>query len=302
LRASLRSQLAFALLEVDEKAAAERTFRSLAATTGPHDPATQRLLYLWGPRPTHPQLDWLESRALKATGEERATWMRLLTERGAAGRALEVYRQTEWPPSDGDDVVKACLDALVAGGDRALLIGTLAELASRTRSGDILARLAQQAAAVGDAMLERQLLEAALSAGNREPALRRALGLSAYRARDFRAAEQHLMAFNERTGGDPDTYRALGEVRLQRNDSAGAKVSFEQALLGLERRLDTSYSGRLAKAGLLYRLRRPLEAQRLYAELLAERPNDENARADYAAMLIEGGEPRLARTVLEARR
>jgi tetratricopeptide (TPR) repeat protein len=301
LSASLRSQLAFRLLEAGDKAAAERTFHALAPSTGPRDAATRRLLFVWGPRPTQPQLEWLEARALEASGQERAAWMRLLTERGAAARAMAVYRKTVWPSRGGDDVLEAHLEALAVSGDRGLLASTLQEMASRTSSGDMLARLAREAAAVGDAPLERRLLEAALSADNNEPALQRALGLLAYRTRDLRAAELHLTAFNERTGGDVDTYRALGELRLMRGDAAAAKASFEQALLALERRPDASFEGRMTKAGLLDRLRRPAEARRLYEELLAERPNDGNVRADYVAMLMDLGESRSAQALLEAR-
>lgn len=301
LPASLRSQLAFRLLEAGDKAAVERTFQTLASNTGPRDAATQRLLFVWGPRPTQPQLEWLEARALEAKGQERAVWMRLLNERGAAGRAIAVYRKTVWPSPDGDAVLEAYLEALAVSGDQGLLASTLQEMASRTRSGGMLARLAREAAAAADAPMERRLLEAALSAGNSEPTLRRALGLLAYRTRDLRAAELHLTAFNERAGGDVDTYRALGELRLLRGDAAAAKASFEQAILALERRPDASFEGRMTKAGLLDRLRRPAEARRLYEELLTERPNDGNVRADYVAMLMDLGESRSAQALLEAR-
>ena len=123
----------------------------------------------------------------------------------------------------------------------------------------------------------------------------------AYRTKDVRTAELNLVAYNERTGGDAATHHTVGDIRTQRGDSAGARKSYENALAAHLRKPDQSFSGRLAKASLLQRLQRHSDAKHLYEELLAERPTDQNLRADYAAMLLDLGQVRGARALLETR-
>ena len=295
----LRPQIAFRLLEAGDKLGAERVFRALAAGAGPRAETTQRLLYVWGPRPTAPQREWLEERADAATGRDRAAWMRLLTERGGAAQAMKVYRRTQWPQPDGDDLLEAFLEAAATGGELGVLASTLKDAAARTRSAPLLARLARQAAVLNDPRLERRLLESALAAGHTDPSLRRSLGLLIYQNNDWRAAEPHLAAYAAATGGDGATHRALGEIALQRGDTGSARKSFERALAAFEAKRDPSYAGRVALASLLQRLNQQAAARRLYDELLAERPHDDNLRADYAAMLLDMGHTSSARALLK---
>jgi predicted Zn-dependent protease len=301
LPASLRAQVGFRLLDAGDKAAAERTFRTLAATTGPQDPATRRLLHLWGPRPNPAQLDWIEARAVGASGSDRASWMRLLTERGAAARAVAVYDKTSFPTPGGDDVLEAYADAIASTGDGKLLARTLQVIGPRAQSPRLLNRLAQLAAATGDLALERRLWQAALDAGSTDPTVHRALGLLAYRARDLRSAEHHLGAFHQQDAGDVATNRAMGEIRLLRQDMAAAQHSFQQALALLDRSPTNGFASRSMRATLLHRLQRSAEARQLYRQLIAERPDDENLRADYAAMLLDIGDARSAKALLEPR-
>ena len=294
-----RPQIAFRLLDAGDKAGAERIFRTLAANAGPRAEATQRLLYMWGPRPTAPQRDWLEARAGAAAGKERAEWMRLLTERGGATQAMKIYRGTPWPSPDGDDLLEAYLEAAAASGELGVLASTLRDAAARTRSAPLLARLARQAAALDDPRLERRLLESAVAAGSTDPTLRRSLGLLSYRSNDLSGAEPHLAAYVSQTGGDGATHRALAEIALQRGDAGSARKSFERALAAFEAKPDPSYAGRVALASLLQRLQRHAAARRLYDELLAERPHDDHLRADYAALLLDTGHTGAARALLK---
>ncbi|MEO8249507.1 MAG: tetratricopeptide repeat protein [Burkholderiales bacterium] len=298
---ALRSQLAFRLLEAGEKKAADRVFRALAASAAPGDEATQRLLFVWGPRPTADQLDWLESRANRATGGERAAWMRLLIDRQAAPRAIAVYKKAG-PESIGPSVRDAYLDAAVAGNDKPALAAALREVAAHAATPEQRGRLAQLAANTGVPALERELLESAVVSGDGDPKLQRSLALLAWRNHDIATAERGLVAFNQRTGGDLETHRIVGDIRLKQNDPAAAHRSYEQALAALERSGETGFRVRAARANLLYRLARPREARQAYEVLLAERPNDKNLRADYVAFLMDAGDSDKAQQLLAAAR
>lgn len=297
---TLREQIAFRLLDAGQKPAAELVLRTLAATAAPDDPATRRLLFVWGPRPASNQLEWLESRALGASGADRAAWMRLLNERDAPARTIAIFRKD--PGGSGNSAARdAYLDAVLARGDKREIAAALRELALQVRGPEQLGRLAKSAPASGDDALQRRLLEAAMASGNRDPELQRALGLLAYRKGDTVAAEQHLTTFNERTGGDVYTNRAVGGLRLLRRDTSAARQAFESALDALERDGDLGFEARVLKAGLLHQLGRTAEAQRLYASLLSERPADNNLRADYVALLLDIGQGPQAKALLASR-
>ena len=294
---ALRTQVAFRLLEAGDKTSAERVFRSLASSAAPEDAVTRQLLFVWGPRPQSAQMDWLEARARTASRDTKARWLRLLAERGGAARVVKLVdkssRQTE-----AEDVFEVLLDALQTTGDKAALRVSLQENAARSRSAPVLVHMARLAGLLRDAGLERQLLDTALAAGAQEPQLHKALGLLAYRVHDIPTAERWLAAFNAATGGDYETYRALGEIRLQRRDVDGARQSFELAMTALERSGDTDPPAQAAKASLLHRLGRTAEARQQYDALIAKRPQDDDLRADYVSMLLSIGDPASAQTLL----
>jgi tetratricopeptide (TPR) repeat protein len=296
----LRRQVAFRLLETGEKKAAERIFRSLATSATRDDPAARQLLFLWGPRPAPEQLDWLEARARQANGDEKAKWMRDLTERGGATRTIAVYRTTGGEAA-GYPVLDAYLQALVAGADKATLATALQRNLVRARSLPEVRRLMEFASQVGDPTLERQLLERAVAAGGGDDKIQRALGMLAYRTQDFVAAERSLAAIDARTGGDYEIQMVLGEIRLKQRDATGARRRFEGALSLLDATGDASPRARTVRASLLHRLGRVREAETLYQALLSERPNDTHLRADYVSLLLESGNLRQAQAALAHR-
>ena len=300
LPAPLRAQIAFRLLDAGQKAAAERVLRALAETVAPDDIAMRRLLFVWGPRPKPNQLDWLEARARSAVGDAKAIWLQLLAERGATTRVIDVVGGTISRTDDGA-VIDAYVEAISATGDKPALRAALREAAAQTRSVHALGQLARRAEAVGDPALERQLLESAIAAGSRDPQQQRTLGLLAYRTRDHATAQRWLSAFNMATGGDYETHRAIGEILLHRREFDAARRSFGDALQDLDRSGDDGAVPRVAKASLLHRLGRTSEARRLYEALLAERPNDDDLRADYVSMLLAQGDLGQAHAMLAGR-
>ena len=94
LPTELRRQLAFRVLESGDKRRAEQVFQALAFAAPPQSPDVRMMLFIWGPRPSTEQLDWVEARARRAAGAEAAEWMKVLIADGAPARAVAAYRAT----------------------------------------------------------------------------------------------------------------------------------------------------------------------------------------------------------------
>jgi cellulose synthase operon protein C len=296
----LRFQLAFRLLESGDKPSAERIFRGLAQDAGPGEPFTRQLLFVWGPRPNPEQLDWLELRANASVGVTKGAWLRHLLERGGAARVVRVARKADRLGDDGS-VALAYLDAAEVSGDRPLVLSVLQERSIQTSMPTELVLLARYAARLGDDQIQRQIISAAISSGGEEPELQKSLGVICYRMKDWQAAEQALIAFHLQMQGDQDTHRMLGELRERRRDLSGAQQAYVTALQILERSGAETPSKLVTRASLLHRLGRSESARMEYEKLLAQRPNDDNIRADYASMLMTQGDARFADTVLSER-
>lgn len=291
LRPDYRRQLAFGLIERGARADAEVVFRSLAVSAGPESVEVRQLLFVWGQRPSPAALAWLETRARGAGGADKAVWMRLLSERNAARRAVAVYGGEQGP------VREAYLIALGMTGDRAALARVVREELPRATTPDQLRQLAVLAGQSGNAALEDQVLRVIVQGGGGDPAMRRRVGLAAFRDGDMPFAERVLAEHARATGGDAETLFLLGEIRQRQRDETGARRYHEAALA----RIGTGADARRMHATLLRRLGRNQEALPIYTALLDERPDDRHLRADLVALLMELRDYQRARTVLAER-
>jgi predicted Zn-dependent protease len=296
----LRRQLAFRLLETGSRRPAEQAFRALAAAAPPESPDVRQLLYLWGARPTSEQLDWIEYRARRSGPEALASWMRILSERGASARAIAVY-QARSEPNPSEDMLDAYLIAVEAQGSRATMTAALRSAMGRVTTLSQLQRLARLAERVGDGERERQVLERLAANGDARPEVQRRLGTLAYLRRDMGAAQRMLATYVTATGGDAETWMLLGDIALRQRDGETSRRCYAEALRQIETSESQVFRSRVMRANLLHKLGRANEARRLFDDLLAERPADHNLRADYVALLMEQGELREARAVLDNR-
>jgi hypothetical protein len=298
LPTELRRQLAFRVLETGDKRRAEQVFHALAFAAPPQSPDVRMMLFIWGPRPSSEQLDWVEARARRAAGAETAEWMKVLIADGAPARAVAAYRATAHGATS-EPLADAYATALEALGDRAALAAAIQEQLPLAASVSRLHRLAQLAEGAGNAELERKVLEKMVLAGGDSPDAQRRLGVLAIQRRDTAAGERHLAAFVAATGGDYETLMLLGNAASKKRDADGARAYYAKALQMLQASTKSSFRSRVVEANLLHRLGRDDEASRLYQELLAQRQDDTNLRADFVAMLMEQGAMRHAREVLE---
>lgn len=300
LPAELRRWMAFGLLERGARPAAIAAFRELAATAPPDSPDVRQLLFLWGARPVPAALAWMEARARRAEAAELAVWMRLLTERGAAARAIAAYRAA--PQRSGPGPAReAYLAALATVGDRAGLAAAVREELGRDNAPDRLRHLAGLAGHSGDAALEEQVFRAMVNAGDRNPVMLRRVGLIAFRDGQFAQAERWLAECASANGADAQAYFTLGEIRLRQRDAVGARRHFEDALRRLDASGDASVEARKLRATLLRRLGRGREALPIYEALLTAAPSDNHLRADLVSLLMDLRDYQRAGLVLAAR-
>ena len=298
LPVELRRQLAFRVLDAGDKRRAEQVFRTLAITAPPQNPDVRMLLFIWGPRPSAEQLDWIEARARRASGTEKAQWMNALVDHGSPARAVSAYRAAV-PAEPSEPLSDAYSSALEALGDRAALVVAIREQLPLASSVSRLRHLAQLAETSGNSDLEWTILEKIMAAGGDRPEVRRRLGTLAFQKHNMIEAERHLSAFVAATGGDYETLMLLGNIALRKRDSDDARTDFAKSLEVLKASGDRSIRAKTVEANLLHRLGRDVEAGHLYENLLAERPGDTNLRADFVAMLMEQGTLQRARAVLD---
>jgi predicted Zn-dependent protease len=294
----LRRQLAFRVLEAGDKPRAEQVFRSLALTAPPTQPDVRMLMFLWGPRPSAEQLDWIEARARRAGEAETAEWMNILISCGAPARAIAAYRTTVHGHAS-DALSDSYTTALYSIGDRTALAAAIREQFPLASSVSRLKRLAQFAEGLGNADLEKRILEKLiLVPGGDGPEVQRRLGTLAFQRRNMVEAQQHLSAYVVATGGDYESLMLLGNIALRKRDADGARAYYANGLRMVQASTDRSFRTRVVEANLLHRLDRDEEADSLYVKLLAERPDDTNLRADFTAMLMVQNDLRRARAVL----
>lgn len=293
-----RRRLAFALLELGDKAAAERAFLRLGAAQGPDGPDVRQLLFLWGPRPPSGAMDWIEKRAGAArTPAEQALWYDRLLASGGAGRVVRAIAPDGRPPSRA--LLAVYIDALAARNDGAALAGALRAAMPDERDPERLrryARLAEQARAT-DVAGEAWRALAALRPDDAD-ALRQ-LGMLAFDGNRLAEAERHLRRYFAR---HPDDYEAnyfLGEALNALKRRAEAVPFWTRSLDLLRSRGARAPDAEQAEANLLHRLGHVEEAVALFERLRRQRPGDRQLKADYVSMLIENGRLKEARHVLD---
>lgn len=297
LPADERRRMAFSLLELGDKAGAERAFLKLAAAQGPDGPDVRQLLYLWGPRPPAGAMDWLERRARAAASPtDQVRWYERLLASGGAKRVATAVAPDGRPPSPW--LLAVYIDALAARDDAAALAGALRAALPGERDPERLrryARLAEQARA-GDVAGQAWQALAALRPDDAD-ALRQ-LGMLAFDGNRLAEAERHLRRYLARHADDHEANYFLGEALNGLKRRADAVPFWARALDLLRSRGGGDGDTRQAEANLLFRLGHVDEAVALFERLRRQRPDDRQLKADHVAVLIESGRMKEARHAL----
>ncbi|WP_448189944.1 tetratricopeptide repeat protein [Azospirillum sp. sgz301742] len=293
-----RRALAFSLLELGEKAAAEATFRKLAAGQGVDGPDVRQLLFLWGPRPGPAALDWLEARARAAKPAEQGAWFDKLAEVGGAKRVAAALGPKAAAGAADGALRGSYIEALAAAGKGAELADAVRAALPDEREPDKLRRYARLAERERQMSVSAQAWRALLALRPDDGEALRQVGMLAYGDAKFADAERALGRFLATSDGDYEANYFMGEALVSQKRAKEAEPFQRRALAQVQAMGNRSDAVRQTEANLLHRLGRIDESAALFDKLLAARPTDRQLRADYAAMLIENRRLKEARHVL----
>ena len=251
-------------------------------------PATQRLLYLMGPRPAADDLAWLRQQTMRGTPAEQIDWIDIYARRDRPAAALAFV--SRHPLAAQTDVMLTRLSlARAADDDKAARV--LASALLNARDLDPAQLRAVAAAAPADPAQAGTLARRRIAAGVADPRDAIDLAWAAWNAGDVAATMQWLRDHLATTPDDPVALRLMADAQARTVGAAAARPWLERALA------QTPPNSR-ARAELLDRLGRRAEAIAIVETLRADAPQDRSLAALHARLLIAQGQPGRARTVL----
>ena len=281
-----RRDAAFRLLGAGRKADAERLFVALAEGQPATSQDVEQVLYLWGPRPSKAQLDWLESRARAASGAERGDWLERLANVNAHDRIVGLSEQTGVDQLDGAGFL-AYAQALAAQRKVDALGHALQARLPRETDPVRLKRMGRLAADFG---LFAQAVPAYKKVLARIPDDREALrdgGISAVSDQRYGEARPLLQRFHKVHTGDFESHLAMGDIHAAQGERDAAQFHWGRTVKLVDGDPKPVFFAKVLRAAALQRLNRTEEAIAAFEALRAERPNDADLRVDLAETLLK---------------
>lgn len=282
-----RRNIGFNFISEKEKGEAVEIYRSLADKAEAKSPDVNQFLFLLGPRPGNKTLSWMESRARKAQGIERASWITHLTNAGGLRRSVQLLKKN--PPILTDDPVlrDVYLDNLSLAKEKAALGEALDwEIPVETDPK----RLRHMAAlAEGQGLNQRAILayKAVLKVKPDDLNALKRIGFVSYFEADRKGVERFLGRYIRLTGGDWESRFYLAETLWFEKKKVTARGHFEAALHFLERKpKPLPHTLEVNRARILTRMNRTAEAIAAYEAMLKKRPEDKALQGDYAELLL----------------
>jgi thioredoxin-like negative regulator of GroEL len=286
--------IAYRSLEAGVKNLAEQIFLELAQNAPPTSPDVSQLLYIWGPRPADPALDWLEARARAAKGPEKQVWLEHLLNAGAARRAVAAGGAAPAEAEAGDSYLRA----LIAAGDTSGLAAVLKNQIASVTDPSALRRLARYALETGlQESVRAAYTNLLVSAPNDMEALRRLGSLDFVESR-FEEAKDRLSRYLSMGEGDFESHFYFGELMQREGNLSKARIHFEKSLNLIERTPQKDFRTRGIRALALYRVGSLLDSVAEFERLIREQPMNKHVRADYVGILLETGRHDDARRIL----
>ena len=280
--------LAEQLLATGHRDDAEAVLRQAAAGRPVTHAATQRLLYLMGPRPAADDLDWLKQQTMRGDPAEQPGWLDIYAQRDRPAEALAFL--SRHPLAARTDVMLTRLSlARAAGNTSAARNLAAALLDGRPLDAAQLRRLS--AAAPTDIAAAGTLAKRRVAAGVAEPRDALDLAWAAWNAGDAAGTIRWLRDHLQTTPDDPVALRLMADAQARTGGTAAARPWLERALA------QTPPDSR-ARAELLDRLGRRAEAVAAVERLRANAPQDRTLVALHARLLIAQGQPGRAKLVL----
>lgn len=281
------------LLAAGYREDAEAVLRQAAAGQSPDAPLSRRLLYLMGPRPAADDVAWLRQQAMAAgsrDGADQLAWIAAYAERDRPAAALAFL--SRHPLASRTDVMLTRLSLARAAGDaaagRQLVAGLLD---GRPLDAAQVRSLSAAAPATLDAAMAAALARRRVAAGVADPRDTIDLAWTTWNAGDAAGAARWLRQHLDDAPTDLAALRLMADVQARIGGAAAARPWLERALA------QTPADSR-ARAELLDRLGRQVEAIALVERLRTAAPKDRSLAALHARLLIAQGQPGRARLVL----
>lgn len=291
-----RRDAARVLLELGRKGSAALIFQELLVDRAPDDALMSELLFIWGPRPDADALNWLTERVTSSNPAQRAAWMDMLIDLGGAHRIVQVAgsRNVPWR----GEARFAHLRALAELGQWSDF-GVVADaIAIEERDVSLLVKAAAFAERAPDLRKADALWTAVLQLDPANGAAIRAVGLSAYRRKDWIQARMLLERDVKRQPHDWETTFALGESLKALGDAPQANRYYEATAKILARAEKPDARQALMMAIIAGRLGQFEQARSRFEELLETRRGDPEILAEYASLLMSRGMYSEARKLL----
>jgi tetratricopeptide (TPR) repeat protein len=292
--AKLRREMGFALLDRGRPDLALTAFARLASEANPQDSDIKQLLYIWGPRLSENQLDWLAYRAVNApTLEEQDSWLRYVVDFSDASSLIAFMdRSPEF--QSHPMMLERYINALHQEDEKLRAEDFLtAQIQETENIGKLrlLARAAKDNEFPRHALAAYQKLEQ-LTGGDMEA--QRNIGISAYTMADYSEVSSMLAPYTgERVENDQyhkDDYQAffyLAEAHRRDQRKEEAEAAYRQVIYLVEhtREPTSDHYSKLAQAYMM--VGEEAKGIEIFEDRIARRPDDLLMRADYIGSLIE---------------
>jgi hypothetical protein len=300
-----RRDIGFLLLDKGYKEDAMTVFANLASGASPQSKDVGQLLYLWGPRLTADQLDWMVGRAVNASSpSERQQWLKYVAAYADAEETVALVERN--PQVMGDAaMLDNYLNALYRVGKLEAVQQRINELADKTENTVLLRAYARSA---NEHSMQRVTQTAykkldTLTAG--DPEAERNLGLIAYNQADYSETKHYLQRYvdfrdkSERTHHDDyQAYFYLAEAYRHDRQTEKAVPYYKKTLALLSEMTAGRSADMEAKAAqTMVALGSRDAGFKIFEDALVQYPNDDLLRADYVSTLIEQKEYQKATAV-----
>ncbi len=237
-----------------------------------------QLLYVWGPKPTDQQLDWLEGRARASSGADRTRWMQHLMNAGAPQRAADAAQGA---------YSEVYLHALIAAGRGEALSRAITERAAHVSNPDELRFLGRMALEGSQPAAMRAAYETLLAADPDADEALKHVGALDYVESRFSQARARLGRYIANGGSDYASHFAFADILARDGEHTRARAHFEKSLVEIARfEQPTAYMRTIQALG-LHRVGRTAEAFAAFDALVGDYPENEHLRADYVGALLQ---------------
>lgn len=291
-----RRAIAFQLLRIGEKRAAEEQFMRLAKNQVPQGKDVAQLLFLWGSTPASAVLDWLQMRARTAPAHELASWWQYLIQTG--GAEIVVDMSVGRAGSLSVEAENELVNAFIAMKDFSGLDKKLIELSENTGSKKRLELLVAHASSANLINTEKRIWKKLSEVQPKHSKAMRELGVAAFDRGELLVAGEYLTQYLSLAKGDWEAALYLGDISQAYGKEGEAQLNYKKSLMLIGDKLSGNKTKGIAQAYLLSQLGNTKKAMSLYDKLIVAYPEDLALRVKYTDLLLDEGHLKKAQQLL----